>query len=95
MLFFLLIKNQVDSDDDLPQLSAHALAALQEFYNEEKQKQEKVASEGNTDVEEDWVKSNLRIIGTFRLEYKFKIEYKYNKSCWQVLDNSESHQFIS
>ena len=48
------VKND-DSDDDLPQLSACALAALQEFCDEEKQRQEKLAKEGNTDIEEDWV----------------------------------------
>jgi len=31
------------------------MAALQEFYKEEKQKQEKEASEGNTDIDENWV----------------------------------------
>ena len=47
--------NDISDDDDIPQLSAHALAALQEFYHEEKQKQEKASFEGNTNVEENWV----------------------------------------
>ena len=42
-----------DSDDDQPQLSAHALAALQEFYAEQ------AAENDNTSHEmpkEDWVR---------------------------------------
>lgn len=41
-------------DDDIPQLSAHACAALQEFFHEEMQKHEKESFEGNTNVEENW-----------------------------------------
>ena len=37
-----------EDDDDVPQLSAHALAALQEFYAEQSQQQT---------VSEDWVYS--------------------------------------
>lgn len=40
-----------EGDDDIPVLSAYALAALQEFYDEQITKQECV----NT-VQEDWVK---------------------------------------
>ncbi len=36
-----------DSDDDVPQLSAETLRALQEFYNEKESKKE-------TDIDEDW-----------------------------------------
>lgn len=39
-----------DSDDDTPQLSAHALAALQEFYHEQQQRQE-TSEKG---VSENW-----------------------------------------
>ena len=39
--------------DDVPQLSAHALAALQEFYAE---REEAVQCAGDA-VEEDWVMS--------------------------------------
>ncbi len=45
-----------DSDDDQPQLSAHALAALQEFYAEQ------AAQNDNTSQEmpkEDWVRRLL------------------------------------
>ena len=39
-------------DDDIPQLSAHALAALQDFYDEQKI----LALEENTlKIDEDWV----------------------------------------
>lgn len=39
-----------DDDDDVPQLSAEALKALQEFYTESEAK-----PEGSTEVEENWV----------------------------------------
>ena len=52
-----------DSDDE-PQLSAFALAALQEFYSEQKQETEKeqeALASGNTDFypKEDWVSLQL------------------------------------
>lgn len=51
-------------DDDVPQLSAHTLAALQEFYAEQEQ-QESTKSGPDYDqfslgaVEEDWVREVL------------------------------------
>lgn len=50
-----MIGNDNDSDNDIPQLSAHTLAALQEFYDEEKHRQETTASQENHEVDEDWV----------------------------------------
>lgn len=50
-----------DSDDEVPQLSAHALAALQEFYAERLQTaskntdQDESGDKERVDVEEDWV----------------------------------------
>ena len=46
-----------NSDDDVPQLSAHALAALQEFYAEREQQDLSSVPDGATPgrVEEDWV----------------------------------------
>ena len=49
-----------DSDDDTPQLSSNALAALQEFLSEQQAAQELMAggAQENADapmVEEDWV----------------------------------------
>lgn len=52
-----------DSDDDVPQLSAATLAALQEFYDEQKMDQgqdKNIYSVGA--VEEDWV-GNLGFVG--------------------------------
>uniref|UniRef100_A0A6J0UAQ4 EEF1A lysine methyltransferase 1 n=1 Tax=Pogona vitticeps TaxID=103695 RepID=A0A6J0UAQ4_9SAUR len=48
-----------DSDDDVPQLSSEALAALQEFYIEQQQKEEiKIKEESNNyclgSIEENW-----------------------------------------
>ena len=44
-------------DDDIPQLSAHALAALQDFYDEQKT----FALEENTfKIDEDWVCYNRK-----------------------------------
>lgn len=49
-----------DSDDDVPQLSSEALAALQEFYIEQQQKEEiKIKEESSNycigSIEENWV----------------------------------------
>lgn len=48
-----------DSDDDVPTLSAHTLAALQEFYNESSKAQGQSETQGDEfavgAVEEDWV----------------------------------------
>lgn len=41
----------LDDDDDMPELSAHALAALQEFYTEQQQVQE----DASALPVEDWV----------------------------------------
>ena len=50
-----------DSDDDVPTLSAHTLAALQEFYNETKTAQDHGTTPSDQftvgAVEEDWVSS--------------------------------------
>ena len=52
-----------DSDDDSPQLSAHTLAALQEFYSEQKELEDKIQTAQETgdvkDIElrEDWVRT--------------------------------------
>ena len=53
-----------DSDDEVPQLSAHALAALQEFYAERLQTASKdeddptiTGDKERVDVAEDWVKN--------------------------------------
>ena len=48
-------QNESDSDDDIPQLSAHTLEALQEFYTKEQQRLETEASQENKDIDEDWV----------------------------------------
>lgn len=50
-------------DDDTPQLSSHALAALQEFYAEQKQS----TNPGGGDkynvgvIEENWVSERVRV----------------------------------
>ena len=44
-----------DSDDDMPQLSAQALAALQEFYAEQQETDE-------NEQKEDWVRYIQAII---------------------------------
>lgn len=48
------VESDNDSDDDIPQLSAQTLAALQGFYDEQKQR-EVSASEENDAIDEDWV----------------------------------------
>ena len=48
-----------ESEDDAPQLSAHTLAALQEFYAEQLQTErtcESAEDPSKAHVEEDWVK---------------------------------------
>lgn len=46
--------NREDADGDVPQLSMHALAALQEFYTEQQQSLLDTF-EGTATVSEDWV----------------------------------------
>lgn len=55
-----------DDDEDSPQLSEHALAALQEFYAERLAKEQQLAASlesgsarVHTHVEEDWVAMNI------------------------------------
>lgn len=48
-------------DDEVPQLSAHSLAALQEFYAEQQEQQQQLidAKQGDmkdVDLKEDWVR---------------------------------------
>lgn len=50
-----------DDDDDIPQLSSHTLAALQEFYLEQQQREGMKTSQGFNQysvgsIEEDWVR---------------------------------------
>ncbi len=56
------------SDDDCPQLSGHALAALQEFYQEQKTIEVNESSSENTkNFQENWVctsKSTGSILNT-------------------------------
>ena len=55
-----------DSDDDNPQLSAHALAALQEFYNEQNEMENKLQGVQETGdiaglkIQENWVRLNKK-----------------------------------
>lgn len=65
-----------DDDDDVPRLSAHALAALQEFYSETSP-----AGAASKDqlsvgtVEEDWV----RFVHMLHLCFlHFEVKYKIN-----------------
>ena len=58
----IMAEQVVDSDDDTPQLSAHALAALQEFYTdrlvqEQQTAARKVTGAGPVEIQEDWVKT--------------------------------------
>lgn len=51
-----------DDDDDIPQLSSHTLAALQEFYLEQQQKEGRKTSQEFSQysigsIEEDWVRN--------------------------------------
>ena len=58
-----------DNEDDIPQLSAESLTALQEFYEEQAQKEEKLRSilDGgensvqNINIDEDWVTFNYSV----------------------------------
>lgn len=51
-----------DDDDDIPQLSSHTLAALQEFYLEQQEREGMKTSQGFNQysigsIEEDWVRN--------------------------------------
>lgn len=63
-----------DSDgDDVPRLSAHTLAALQEFYNETSVATSKDKLDGGT-VEEDWVRCTHMLKSAFCSGFKKKIK---------------------
>lgn len=47
--------NCSDSGDDIPQLSAHALSALQEFYLEQQTLLVKEEAGEGSEITEDWV----------------------------------------
>lgn len=48
--------SESSSDDDTPQLSAHALAALQDFYQEQKEMEQMESDPSNSTVfQENWV----------------------------------------
>ena len=46
-----------DSDDDVPQLSADTFLALQEFYQEQEEREKRLVSSAdeNATFDEDWV----------------------------------------
>lgn len=56
----------MEEDDDLPQLSAETFAALQEFYNEQEQKELVKQSSETVDpdinFEENWVRTLLLVV---------------------------------
>lgn len=57
-----------DDDDDIPQLSSHTLAALQEFYLEQQQREGMKTSQGFNQysigsIEEDWVRNETSVNG--------------------------------
>ena len=61
-------KRDEEDDEDSPQLSEHALAALQEFYAERMAKEQQLAASLDSGsscvhahVEEDWVAMNIII----------------------------------
>ena len=59
-------ENHEEGDDSPPQLSEHALAALQEFYAERLVQEQQLTAgleggAGSQHVEEDWVSMNIII----------------------------------
>ena len=49
--------DQLSEDDDTPQLSEHAMAALMEFYTEQSAIEK---TEHNSTIAENWVIKNLK-----------------------------------
>ena len=64
-------------DDDTPRLSAHALAALQEFYAEQAKKQVSSSPPSNDlPVSEDWVRNTASLLNMKFIQISCQYRWK-------------------